>query len=117
MTVSDGATTIPVGGGTFWSSSFIQTDSSENISLWAIVELVGAGRSFIPVGDQCCAAGDVPFMDTFKTTPQDYILEPPLPPTPTPLPPALPLFATGLGALGLLGWRRKRKNAAAIATA
>jgi hypothetical protein len=27
----------------------------------------------------------------------------------TPLPPALPLFATGLGGLGLLGWRRKRK--------
>jgi hypothetical protein len=32
-----------------------------------------------------------------------------------PLPAALPLFATGLGALGLLGWRRKRKNAAALA--
>jgi len=31
---------------------------------------------------------------------------------PTPLPAALPLFATGLGALGLLGWRRKRKQAA-----
>ena len=29
--------------------------------------------------------------------------------TTTPLPAALPLFATGLGALGLLGWRRKRK--------
>ncbi len=29
----------------------------------------------------------------------------------TPLPAALPLFATGLGALGLLGWRRKRKHA------
>ena len=26
-----------------------------------------------------------------------------------PLPAALPLFPTGLGALGLLGWRRKRK--------
>ncbi len=26
-----------------------------------------------------------------------------------PLPATLPLFATGLGALGLLGWRRKRK--------
>jgi hypothetical protein len=35
----------------------------------------------------------------------------------SPLPAALPLFATGLGALGLLGWRRKRKNAAAFATA
>jgi hypothetical protein len=28
--------------------------------------------------------------------------------SPTPLPAALPLFAAGLGALGLLGWRRKR---------
>jgi hypothetical protein len=35
----------------------------------------------------------------------------------TPLPAALPLFATGLGALGLLGWRRTRKNAAAVAAA
>ncbi len=30
-----------------------------------------------------------------------------------PLPAALPLFASGLGALGLLGWRRKRKAQAA----
>ncbi len=35
----------------------------------------------------------------------------------TPLPAALPLFATGLGGLGLFGWRRKRKNAAAVAAA
>lgn len=31
----------------------------------------------------------------------------------TPLPATLPLFAAGLGALGLLGWRRKRKARAA----
>jgi probable HAF family extracellular repeat protein len=31
----------------------------------------------------------------------------------TPLPAALPLFATGLVGLGLLGWRRKRKDIAA----
>jgi hypothetical protein len=29
--------------------------------------------------------------------------------TATPLPAALPLFATGIGGLGFLGWRRKRK--------
>ena len=33
----------------------------------------------------------------------------------TPLPAALPLFAGGLGALGLLGWRRKRKAEVAAA--
>jgi hypothetical protein len=27
----------------------------------------------------------------------------------TPIPAALPLFATGIGAMGLLGWRRRRK--------
>jgi hypothetical protein len=30
----------------------------------------------------------------------------------TPLPAALPLFATGIGAMGLIGWRRKRKTQA-----
>jgi len=34
---------------------------------------------------------------------------------PVPLPAALPLFATGLSALGLLGWRRRRKAAAPVA--
>jgi hypothetical protein len=35
----------------------------------------------------------------------------------TPLPAALPLFASGLGALGVLSWRRKRKAAAPLAAA
>ena len=35
----------------------------------------------------------------------------------TPIPATLPLFASGLGALGLLGWRRKRKKVAALAAA
>jgi hypothetical protein len=37
--------------------------------------------------------------------------------TTTPLPAAAPLFAAGLGALGLIATRRKRKNAAAFAAA
>jgi hypothetical protein len=40
-----------------------------------------------------------------------------VPPNRSPIPAALPLFVTGLGALGMLGWRRKRKNAAALAAA
>jgi len=32
----------------------------------------------------------------------------------TPLPAALPLFITGLGAMGLFGWRRKWKSATAV---
>ena len=35
------------------------------------------------------------------------------PPSPVPLPATLPLFATGLAGLGLLGWRRKKKALAA----
>ncbi len=38
-------------------------------------------------------------------------------PTPTPLSGTLPLLASGIGAVGLLGWRRKGKNAASIAAA
>ena len=46
--------------------------------------------------------------------PGSYFLAVDPPGVATPLPAALPLFAGGLGALGLLGWRRKRKAAAAF---
>lgn len=38
-------------------------------------------------------------------------------PSATPLPAALPLFASGFGVMGWFGWRRKRKHATALATA
>jgi hypothetical protein len=44
-------------------------------------------------------------------------IDPPANTTATPLPAALPLFATGLGVVGLLGWCRKRKTAAPVQTA
>jgi hypothetical protein len=51
------------------------------------------------IGDPAIA-GDPAY--TLELTVPGVTLDPP------PLPAALPLFATGLGALGLLGWRRKR---------
>jgi hypothetical protein len=50
--------------------------------------------------------------DTFRVTNLSFGGEP-LATSEVPLPAALPLFATGLGAIGLMGWRRKRKAAAA----
>ena len=57
---------------------------------------IGTGLDLL----NCACLGSQGVLDSFNTT---------LSFTPTPLPAALPLFATGLGALGLLGWRRKRK--------
>ena len=73
--------------------------------------------------DQILFHADVGFLSVVLSTTQnafEYANLFALGPTPenfpsTPLPAALPLFATGLGALGLVGWRRKRKTAAITA--
>jgi hypothetical protein len=64
--------------------------------------LIGHNVIDIDQGEFTAASGLIPFGLT------GYIAA-------TPLPAALPLFASGLGTLGLLGWRRKRKNHAVIA--
>jgi hypothetical protein len=48
-------------------------------------------------GPPLCGSGDFGFISQWSAVP---------------LPSALPLFATGLAGLGLLGWRRKRKDIA-----
>jgi hypothetical protein len=67
-------------------------------------------------GDTAYGVFDYPYSgETLNLTPIT-LTESLTAPATTPIPAALPLFATGLGALGLLGWRRKRKAAALAAT-
>jgi hypothetical protein len=67
------------------------------------------------VGTLCLSLGPSPAGtcgtagDSFLEDGQLNDVEGPVTFTATPLPTALPLFATGIGALGLLGWCRKRK--------
>ena len=58
----------------------------------------GTDDIFVNVAGDAPAVGGELILDVSTATP-----------TATPLPAALPLFATGLGAMGLFGWRRKRK--------
>jgi len=59
---------------------------------------------------QVTLTGDTAFDLDSDAGPVDAYLTP----APTPLPAALPLLATGLGAMGLFGWRRKQRARAAI---
>ena len=77
-----------------YSTSAVTTEA--NVSL--------TGGAFCSLSNACSSSTTETFGPNFETAA-------------TPLPAALPLFASGLGAMGLFGWRRKRKNAAARAAA
>jgi len=70
--------------------------------------LLSGGTSIVTIADLGSLVGEVNG-SFFEGTPdqfaQDHLVA-------TPLPAAFPLFASGLGAFGLLGWPRKRKQAA-----
>jgi hypothetical protein len=66
LTMFDGVDLITPGLGTYLSTSFIKTDSAGSIDDWAIVELLGANRTF-QLGNVCCTIGDVPVMMTLPT--------------------------------------------------
>jgi hypothetical protein len=73
--------------------------------------LLSGGTSLITIADLGSLVGEVNgsfFLGTPDQFAQDHLVAPEI--IATPLPAAFPLFATGLGALGLLGWRRKRRS-------
>lgn len=82
------------------SSSYVQ---------WVTAHIVGPNAALnIDAGDN--SGTDGPFLDgSSNRSGTEEIAEIPEI-TPTPLPATLPLFAIGLGALGCLGWCKKRKS-------
>jgi hypothetical protein len=111
----------PSPANTFTDANLIENGSFQTPFHWGLVDgtdltmfALGATafQGFSPLGG---AVGLVtyfgPWPGVFSGGSSDTVLT--LTPLATPLPGALPLFATGLGALGLLGWRRKRKAQAA----
>ena len=84
---------------TYW---LVAVNSSDTLTLWSFNSSVSAVWSFTHTSD-----GSGSWSQQTSSSPPQAIITGGA--TITPLPAALPLFATGLAGLGLLGWRRKRK--------
>jgi hypothetical protein len=81
-----------------WNATFITANGGTTAGAFAAL-LAGAasGRAYLNIHSSFAPAGEI----------RGFLA------AETPLPAALPLFATGLGALGIAGWRRRRKAGAA----
>ena len=98
--------TFDVGTAYSWTLYFTSDEVSIQSTYWFYDKTVSDTDLFVqvyygPDGDPRGYPVGIGFHDTVSAA--------------TPLPTSLPLFATGLGAMGLFGWRRKRKNADASA--
>jgi hypothetical protein len=108
----------PSPANTFTDANIFQNGASQQPFWWRLVDLSGQTdltmfalgatefQGFSPLGGP---VGLVTYAGPwgFSNGSSDTVLT--LTPVATPLPATLPLFATGLGVLGLLAWRRKRK--------
>lgn len=114
---SDGLFTLNSSAGSIRSLSF-STDSSGNPVDWNIIFYNSSLTNSIqtcnnPDNVTTCAyyntSSDIGNYQTYTAVGDNFDEPGVWEVTTTPLPAALPLFVTGLGALGLLGWRRKRE--------
>jgi hypothetical protein len=121
---SDGVQTITNTTPLYTSSILLSTNGSGVPTRWVIDLSFTSTFTGIIADSLCCSTYGSPvlsFTDIGYIASDDYGLTQSTAGTwnvttsGTPLPAALPLFAGGLGAMGLLGWRRKRKNGAPLA--
>jgi uncharacterized membrane protein len=85
---------------------------NQNDTSWALRWTLEVAFAINLAGQIVGRATDGFHDEAFLLTPCNTCGQPLVLPLDTPLPTALPLFATGLGALSLLGWHRKRKKTA-----
>jgi hypothetical protein len=92
----------------FWDGTEVQTINA--VTTWTVFAIAGLTADSIATNllFQARRAPGFGFASAGYHF-DNVVVEDVTPAAATPLPAALPLFAAGLGALGLLGWRRKRK--------
>ena len=108
-------TASPVGGLGVYTGNFdiffVSNGAIETANFFSVF----AGGFFLFLGDAFMIEGMlVNLVQGGGIASSENVTFTPVAETETPIPAALPLFATGLAALGLLGWRRKRKQALSI---
>jgi hypothetical protein len=128
--VGFGALSPAVDSGSVNSGISFATDDSQTAPIFlALVDSLAFGDPSAFLGDGSALAGylsiagsylgyphglagilDVTVTLTYLTDWDEGTEEEEDNPSAVPLPPALPLFATGLGILGFIGWRRRRKT-------
>jgi hypothetical protein len=99
---------VSVDGAFLLGLTAVDQQPGTNLGTTAMVSFTATGTSAVLGFSQASTTSASPIFDNVQVST-------------TPLPAALPLFASGLGGMGLFGWWRKRKdkrkNAAAVAAA
>jgi len=93
---------LNLAAGNYWLQFSNGMASNGQPVFWDVADTSGNAQQRTPEGTFV----NDNFSETFEILGPGFV-------APIPLPATLPLFATGLGVLGLLGWRRKRRAQAA----
>ena len=114
---SDGVQSISASNGSGTSSFLFSTDATGNITQWDVNLCISPCSDLIQIQTTSNLSIGTFDLGTNDAGTGINNLSPGVwsSPSVTPLPGALPLFATGLGLTSLFGWRRKRKSPAIAA--